>query len=109
VRTVSAGVGAIVGAAAGGAYYYFGVCRADPNGCARDQARANAATSYDQAYFGVGSLLVVGGMLVGGSIGYFAAPAPHWEIVPSLAQARDGAGILRTALRVDISYHFWTK
>jgi hypothetical protein len=107
LQTVSATIGMAVGGVAAAAYYYFGWCRADENGCARDQRIANAYARYDQTYFTTGSVFAIGGMLAGGLLGYFIAPAPHWEIIvnpvasPGLEQGAPGTG--HAALNIGVA------
>jgi hypothetical protein len=92
-RTISASVGALLGVAAGGSYYYFGLCRQDERGCSQEQRRANEATRYDRTYVTTGDVLAIGGMIAGGLLGYVLAPAPHWAVVltPGLERGSDGA------------------
>lgn len=102
-RTIGATVGGLLGLAAGASYYYLDLCRQDQQGCAREQRRAIRANEYGQTYWTTGDVLALGGFLAGGMIGYFLAPAPHWEIIASPAVQRDEHGEAHTALRFGLT------
>jgi hypothetical protein len=102
LRLISTGIGAGLGVIVGAAYYEFGWCRGAERSCARDQREQDLAAEYDQTYYSVGSLFAIAGMIVGGSLGYVVAPAPHWEIVATPTLERDRGGALRDGLLIDV-------
>lgn len=103
-RTIGASVGALLGVAAGASYYYFGLCPQDERGCAQEQRRSNVAAEYDRTYVTTGDVLVIGGMIAGGVLGYFLAPAPHWTVIAAPGLMRDGEGDTHTAFRLGVSH-----
>jgi hypothetical protein len=102
LRLISTGIGAGLGEIAGAAYYQFGWCRGAEQSCARDQREQDLAAEYDQTYYSVGSLFAIAGMIVGGSLGYVIAPAPHWEVVATPTLERDRLGMLRDGLMIGV-------
>ena len=102
-RSIGAGIGALIGVAAGGSYYYFDICRQNASGCADEKRRASHAAMYDRSYVTVGDVLAIGGLLAGGLLGYALAPAPHWEIVATPGLEPGGDGDSHTALRITVS------
>jgi hypothetical protein len=102
LRLISTGIGAGLGVVAGAAYYEFGWCRGAERSCARDQREQDLAAEYDQTYYSVGSLFAIAGMIVGGSLGYVLAPAPHWEVVATPTLERDRLGALRDGMLIGV-------
>jgi hypothetical protein len=103
LRSISTQIGAGVGTLAAAAYYYFGICRRNERACAREQEIANTYAQYDQTYVGVSTIVIFGGVLAGGAIGYFLTPAPHWEIVASPVVEHGAQGNARTLLRIGVA------
>lgn len=102
-RDVAASVGALIGLAAAGSYYYFDLCRQDPAGCNDEQRRAARATEYDHTYITTGDVLAIGGFIAGGLLGYALAPAPHWELIATPAVEHGPQGESHTSMRIGLA------
>ena len=74
--TAAGTVGGVLGAV-GGAAYYLKWCNRNPGPCERDLSRYGCNCS-DTASSSLAEIMVFGGALVGGLVGY-ALLAPHWE------------------------------
>jgi hypothetical protein len=109
LRTISTDVGALLGVLAGASYYYFDLCRSDEQGCAEEQHRADVAARYDETYVGVGTVMVIGGLIAGGALGYVLAPAPHWEAVAAPIATPGPGGGTEHALRIGLSRRFFAR
>ena len=90
-RDYAATTMAVVGLVAGGGVA-LAKCLDDKEACAYQIQRQRDAECNGDSYVAPGTLLVFGGLLAGGLIGYALAPAPHWDVVmmPTSTTGFDG-------------------
>lgn len=102
-REYATEVMATIGLLAGGGVAVAN-CLKDRAACAANLEAERDAECRGDPYVDMGALLVTGGVLVGGLIGYALAPAPHWDVVmlPSRNVGYDGQQHLQ--LNVGLRY-----
>lgn len=82
---------AVIGLLAGGGIALAN-CLDDREACAAQIERQREAECNGDSYVAPGTLLILGGLLAGGLVGYALAPAPHWDVVmmPTSTTGFDG-------------------
>ena len=90
-RDYAATTMAVIGGLTGGGIAVAN-CFKDRVACAADYQRAREAECQGDSYVDSGTLLLLGGVLAGGLVGYALAPAPHWDVVmmPTSTTGFDG-------------------
>lgn len=78
-------------------------CKNNQAACAADEQREQAADC-DSTYYGIQTLIFLGGTMLGGLIGYALAPSPHWDVVAIPTRTTDNGGSSHLMLNVGVRY-----
>jgi hypothetical protein len=104
-RDIAAVVLGSIGAAGGLATAVLW-CHHNQAACDADAEERQIAIDNDSTYLGIPLLMVMGGAIIGGLVGYVMAPPPHWELVVFPARTSGNEGLRRTVLNVGLRYAF---